>query len=245
MINFRDLGNVKNKDGKTVIPNHLFRSGELCGLSQQDKTYLEEDVRLKMIVDFRSAKERTESPDDTLANADYVPIDIMKDSKGNTASLDDVLKGLGSAEKRMENIYEELITTPSALEGYRQFLELLVEKANLPLIFHCFAGKDRTGVGAALILKMLDVPQEAILTDYLKTNTARKEANDEIINQMVATYQVFNRDDVETLLTVQPNFLAHAQQLMRENYGSFEGYVKNGLHLPADFSKEMKQLYLI
>lgn len=245
MINFRDLGNVQNNAGKTVVSGKLFRSGELCDLSPTDKHYLESELQLKRIVDFRSESERLEKPDDVVTGATYTTIDIMSSSNGNTASFEDLMNGKSSAEKRMENIYEELIISESALKGYQAFFEIVVEKANVPLVFHCFAGKDRTGIGAALILKMLDVPPEAIMADYLATNAARKKANDGIIQQILATYQVFDRGDLETLLTVQPSFLEYAQQLVQKHYGGFEGYLQNGLQLPKDFTREMQQLYLV
>lgn len=83
----------------------------------------------------------------------------------------------------MLNLYENLALDSVACQGYNQFIKLLLVP-NQPLIFHCFAGKDRTGVGAALFLKLLSVSDDQIMMNYLQTNQMRTVENKQILEKL-------------------------------------------------------------
>lgn len=144
----------------------------------------------------------------------------------------------------MLTTYEELALQKSAQNGYHQFLMTIVDDP-VPTAFHCFAGKDRTGVAAALILKSLGVSNDQILTDYLKTIEARKQENQEILDYLRDQLTSSQLKDVAVALTVQKSYLERYFSAIRQNYGDFDNYLINGLNLPSDFKSKMRQIYLV
>lgn len=246
LVNFRDIGNITTLDGQVVKSNFFLRSGEVVNLQESAVERLLNDYKLATIIDLRGEKETTERPDDTLTGVDYVNIDILKDVKGQGASFEDLLKGSGSADLGMLELYEELILTDGARRGYQEFLELIISNPQSPVLFHCFAGKDRTGLAAALILKSLNVSDKLIYEDYLKTNQMRKEANQLIINDLKEKGLTQEQlDEVLVMMNVDKRYLEHSFKVINQEYGNFENYVINGLKMPKDFFTEMKGAFLI
>lgn len=244
LVNFRDIGGIKTQDGKEVVTGKLFRSGEIVNLSEEDKKEFTETYGIKTIIDFRGEQEVVERPDDTLPGVSYLNIDIMRDSKGNTSSFDDLVEATQSSKEQMEKIYYDIVTTESGRHGYKEFLETIV-KDDEPIIFHCFAGKDRTGLGAALILGLLGVSEEDIKRDYLKTNEQRREANAQIVAELRAKGMTEEQlEEILVMMTVDLSYLEVARDAITENYGSLEDYVYNGLGVEPSVIAKLKQLYL-
>ncbi len=241
LVNFRDIGNIATQDGKRVKPNLFLRSGEVVNVHQSTVDRLLNEYKLETIIDLRGEKETTERPDDILTGVDYVNIDILKDVKGQGASFEDLLKGAGTADIGMLELYEELVLTDGARRGYQQFLELILNKPKSPILFHCFAGKDRTGMAAAIILKSLNVSDKLIFDDYLKTNEMRKEANQLIVNDLRSkglTEEQLN--EVLVMMNVDKRYLEHSFKIIDKEFGGFEQYITEGLRMPKDFFTEMK-----
>ncbi|MEG2937992.1 MAG: tyrosine-protein phosphatase [Vagococcus sp.] len=241
LVNFRDIGNIATQDGKRVKPNLFLRSGEVVNVHHSTVDQLLNEYKLETIIDLRGEKETTERPDDTLTGVDYVNIDILKDVKGQGASFEDLLKGAGTADIGMLELYEELVLTDGARRGYQQFLELILNKPKSPILFHCFAGKDRTGMAAAIILKSLNVSDKLIFDDYLKTNAMRKKANQLIVNDLRSkglTEEQLN--EVLVMMNVDKRYLEHSFKIIDKEFGGFEQYITEGLRMPKDFFTEMK-----
>jgi protein-tyrosine phosphatase len=166
--NFRDLGGYRAADGRTVKWGVLFRSGSMHELTANDYAYLEK-LGIRTVCDFRSAQERKSEPvawphpgtPNVLAD-DYDMMQANLLPKGDMRNLTPE-----QARQIMAGTYSSMLTT-FAGQYRRMFAELLAGHA--PLAFNCSAGKDRTGVAAALILTALGVPRETVIEDYLLTN---------------------------------------------------------------------------
>ena len=146
---------------------------------------LVENYQIKRIYDFRSAAETQERPDDSIQGTNYLHIDILADIQAQTASLEGMLKTVGSPDEAMDMAYKEMVLSNSGRKGYQTFLKTFKLSTGSYFI-SLFRGKDRTGIGAALILSALGVEHSYILEDYLKTNEQRKTANEQIIAQYQA-----------------------------------------------------------
>ncbi len=244
LVNFRDIGNFETIDGRKVKKGHFYRSAEVVKVSPADAAQLTNKYDVKRIFDFRSEKEVAERPDDQLTGVVYHHINVMKSAKGRTASLEDLETHAAHPDEAMLKIYEQLILSSGAQEGYQQFLTSILTDES-PLLFHCFAGKDRTGIGAAFILKALNVPDEAIYKDYLQTNIQRKTENDQIIQAYRKQHKV-NQQEIErlaTMLYVKAEYLNYAFSLIQEHFQTFENYLTEALKLPKSFSTDIKKLY--
>ena len=143
-------------------------SDDLHKLTEDDLNYLA-SIPLKSIVDFRGEEEQKFAPDKlpvSVVNEFKLPID-----PGNVISL----MGLTDLDStQMDSIMMRMnilfVTDKDFIGYYKEFFKLLQQEKNLPLLFHCSAGKDRTGMGAALILYALGVDEQTIMEDYLASN---------------------------------------------------------------------------
>ncbi|WEG72919.1 tyrosine-protein phosphatase [Vagococcus intermedius] len=245
LINFRDMGNIPTLDGKKVVEGKLFRSGEICGLTEKDQSLFTGKYGIKKIFDFRGDSEVVLKPDDSFSDVVYYQIDIMRDSLGKTAGFDSMMSEAEAADQHMLQIYRDLVLTSSSQEGYQLFLEEIA-KDNCPFIFHCFAGKDRTGFGAALLLSLLGVSEELIYEDYLETNRARKTANDQILEELrVKGLSESQLASISVMMYVKKDYLDESFQLITERYGNVINYIQNGLGISLETIEKIRALYLV
>lgn len=228
--NFRDLGGFKTKEGKYVKWGKIFRSDDLNNLTDSDLKYLA-NIPLVSIVDFRSEKEIKEAPD-------KLPSSVVKDyplsiTPGNLSSTDDI-KNLTPVQidSIMMAINTSFVTDSAYIEQYRTYFSLLQNEKDVPLMFHCSAGKDRTGMGAALVLFALGVDEETIFEDYLSSNRYLGNKYAKLIEE---------NPNMKSLFQVKTEFLKAGIDQMKKDHGSVENYLTNVLNV--DIPK-MREMYL-
>jgi protein-tyrosine phosphatase len=166
--NFRDLGGYRTTDGRTVKWGLLYRSGQMHDLTPADYATLQK-LGIRTVCDFRDTRERTTEP--TLWPAGQKPKILSDDYALDMSSLR--LPGDPATWTHEQVVGAMTATYPKLLDQFRgqyrrMFAELLA--GDVPLAFHCTAGKDRTGVAAALLLTALGVPRATIVDDYLLSN---------------------------------------------------------------------------
>ena len=165
--NFRDLGGYTGAGGKTVRWGMLFRSGTMTHLTPGDFAYLKR-IGLRTVADFRSVEERQVEP---VVWPQGGPTVLADDYK---IDLNPMTQSLAHPEVTEQHAVDVMTdgyrTIPYDLASQyrRMFAQLLA--GNAPLAFNCSAGKDRTGIAAALILTALGVSRDDVFKDYLLTN---------------------------------------------------------------------------
>ncbi|MDR1388378.1 MAG: tyrosine-protein phosphatase [Treponema sp.] len=174
VLNVRDLGGYPVVNGTAkVIRGVLYRGTELCPLSEQDRAELE-GRNIGTIVDFRSAEEKRAAPDGRLATVRQVaelPIDAgnlmgtINESRYSAGGGWIYAPSPEGATEEMLRLYTAL--PEEAVTAYRGLFSLISDVNNTPLLFHCSAGKDRTGLASALVLYALGASMETIFADYL------------------------------------------------------------------------------
>ncbi|MBY7145119.1 tyrosine-protein phosphatase [Virgibacillus sp. NKC19-3] len=247
LVNFRDLGGIATKDGKKIKRNKLLRAGQLVNLSDADKKELVQDHDLKLIIDFREQSEIDKEPDDEIEGVEYIPIDVLKSGRTNSIGKDNFSK-VGSIEQGdrwMISVYEQLVLDPIAQEGYRLFLHKVMEQEEGSVLFHCFAGKDRTGIAAALLLTILNVDRPVIMDDYLQTNTSRQEANKHILQDL----QKYNLNSESTkaikkVLGVDQAYLQQAFDAIEKEYNGMDHYLVNILQFGLSKQERVRKMML-
>ncbi|WP_326717626.1 tyrosine-protein phosphatase [Vagococcus jeotgali] len=244
IVNFRDLGGITTNDGTKVVHHQFLRSDEVVDVSEADKKALVDTYKLKVIVDFRSQSEVEQAKDDDIPGVKYEYIDILADVTGKGASMDALLNPEAGAVESMMKIYEELVMSESAQKGYSEFLKAFIDHPNETTLFHCYAGKDRTGVAAALILSSLNVSRKNIMEDYLKTNELRKGANEKLLKELkekgLPEAQI---KQASIMLDVDRKYLEHAFSTIEKHYGSVSNYFVKALKLNHGFEEQMQKLY--
>jgi len=249
--NLRDLGGYKTSDGATVAGKLVYRSSQLTDISEGDMKKLD-NLNLKTDLDLRTAQERNPNPDqlppgvndiwmNVLADANQAGLaqlnSLMKDPKAANAAL-----GGGKAEATFEASYRQFITLSSANKSYRELFLTLGDQKQLPALFHCTGGKDRTGWAAAAFLTLLGVPKETVMEDYLRTN-----------DNVLPTVQKANAAFIEAggdpsipsaVQGAKKEYLEAAFDEMTTKYGTIEQYFSEGLGIDASQQKALRDLYL-
>lgn len=243
ITNLRSLGGYRNVHQQVVKDGLIYRSGQLNQLTPAQKQYLATTLGITRIIDMRSADERHQFPDVTWPQVQYQVLDVLAQVMNNDASLQSMVSSTGAVHERMIQLYEQLALDPTARQSYRRFIQLLLIP-NQPLVFHCFAGKDRTGVGAALFLKIMAVSDEQIMADYLLTNQAREHANQQILATMASQLTPEQQRAVSQALLVDADYLSHYFEVIRAHYGTFSNYLQAGLELTTKECQQLRQLYL-
>ncbi|WP_300381178.1 tyrosine-protein phosphatase [Henriciella sp.] len=168
--NFRDLGGYETKDGRTVKWGKIYRSGVMDGLTDGDYAYLS-SLGIQVICDLRTAHERADEPTDWRAGeVDYLSFPDPESSgdMGFRAVFEKPDATPQMVSKSMADGYSDIAHEQAP--AYREMFDRLAA-GEIPLAFNCSAGKDRTGVGAALLLTALGVPRETVVADYALSET--------------------------------------------------------------------------
>lgn len=245
--NFRDLGGYPTRDGRMVRHGLLYRSASLQGLTPRDLRILAV-LSIQKIIDFRSEAERTRHPDRIPADPaiQLVNIPILDSSTAATNDLERGSRGL-----KLDGIDPAALLTTTNIElasqftpEYRQFAREVLEANGEPLLFHCAAGKDRTGFAAAILLRVLGVPQELILQDYLLSNRYYRQP---MRAELMLVGLLRGRETARVVagfVEVRPAFLAAAFDTIDRSFGSFEDYIHHGLCLTSHDVDSLKLAYL-
>ena len=225
--NLRDLGGLTTSDGHTVRTGQLFRSGHLCDLGDADRAIVK-SLGLRTIVDLRRPAEADVKPHPDLPSVDVVGISVSSDDNEfavvANAMLDPRAEPLGP--DHITNYFRTLVT--DHIDRYRPVFDLTTDPDRQPLLFNCTAGKDRTGVLAALILHCLGVPREAIVSEYLLS--ARQASLMALAGPLQASAkqrhgQVLSDDAVMMLLGVEATYIEAAFASIESQCGSVENYL--------------------
>lgn len=252
--NFRDMGGYRSIDGRKVKHGLFYRSDELTGLSEQDLVRLRE-LNIKTIFDYRDDYEAAGKPDPEVDHAALIRVPAIQEgqqAKMNFPSqpeggesgghmIEQLLKSgfLQSfrAEEMMMELYAKL---PIGNPSYKRLMALVQQPERLGLLHHCTAGKDRTGVGAALILLALGVPEETVMEDYMLTNVTMKAFNEKLLDRLAGRVEESVLRNMEELLGVREAFLEAALDSVKESYGHYDIYFAEEFGLTKTVRESLK-----
>ncbi|MFD0898686.1 tyrosine-protein phosphatase [Loigolactobacillus binensis] len=249
--NFRELGGYQNKAGQHIKYHKVLRSGMLATLNQADLTYLDQ-YGMRIDVDLRSADEVQKSPDKLPTNTVYKYLPVFDyDQTQNSETLHQLeAEYQGDPQRghqRMLKVYHNLIADQHAKQIYHQFFEILLANTNdgEATLFHCAAGKDRTGMAAVFFMTALGIDQQTIKTDYLLTNTIAAPHINARLAELKANQASANTiANIRSLLSVHAEYLATALQQIKAEAGDLNNYLHEGLKLSDHDLKELRQIYL-
>ncbi|WP_376698394.1 tyrosine-protein phosphatase [Listeria booriae] len=237
-FNFRDLGGYVNTAGKTVKWGKLYRSSLLTNITEKDKDTLEK-LGVSWICDLRSTSEIAAKPTPALAHIKnrHIPIGTAKNESTESQKID-IPDDHRVYEPLMGESYRVFVQSK---DGFREIFNDIIEKEEVPFLFHCTAGKDRTGVLGALLLKLLDIPENTILADYELTN----QYADNILGEMQGLVNAFSNSekkiDLENfrpMAEARPAYLEIAFDEMQKEYGSVDAYLEKGIGItPSEKAK--------
>jgi protein-tyrosine phosphatase len=244
--NFRDLGGYPLAQGMRLREGRLFRSDHLGRLTDADQSLLDQ-IGLRTVVDLRRQEER----DEILDRVDNPAVEqIWLPVSAEAADVVTLRRSLERGEMGPEEAVEFLrVANRQFVElfshVFSEFLYLLLDRSNYPLVFHCSAGKDRVGFAAAMTMFALGAEEETVMHDYLATNhiTANYvEGLVEGVMEMPVPGIELNADALRKLMQVERDYLGGALAIMRERHGSIDGFLEHGLDFGDDKRAQLVDL---
>jgi len=231
--NFRDVGGYPTAGGQRVKRGQVFRSDHLAGLTDADVARLQA-LGVRHSLDFRGTAECTTTPY-AIAGIERVPLTIEPTVIARMQAL--VAQGIVPTTEEtvelMRETYRDFVNRNA--DTFGRFLKHLLEQPS-PQVFHCTAGKDRTGFAAALLLSALGVDRATIEHDYLLTN------------------QLYKRDArlegqghphvMKVLWQVQPEFLQAAFEAVDAQHGGMSDYLHGAIGLSPQEVAELQRMLL-
>ncbi len=242
--NLRDLGGLSTTDGRTVRTGQLFRSGHLYDLEVSERATIN-TLDLRTIVDLRRPPEVAARPHPDLPGCEVVGISVSDDDNEfavvANAMVNPDAEPLGP--DHVTNYFRTLVT--DRLDRYRPVFEVVTDPDRLPLLFNCTAGKDRTGVVAAILLRILGVEEDTIMADYLLSNEIRRrwiESAEIDYRRRIAEHLGTSPDEVPenrmaslwALLYCRQEYLEAVLETAVDLWGTWTSFVGEGLGLTDD-----------
>lgn len=258
VINARELGGYIMPDGRRIKKGMLLRGATLHSASDEDISRLEQEFRLRTIVDFRMDVERLRQPNRKVDGADdfWLPAMDPKSTeefngfftKGGFGSMEEIVLGASKdpqVRKAAHEFYTSMVDNAYTQDIYARFMKLLVNTDEGAFYWHCTQGKDRTGLGAAFILAALGADRRLILQDYHISQEFYKETFERIAMQLLQ-----NGGDEEDLYVARTFIGANlhcfedALDLIDRKYGSMKAYLMNRLGVSTQDMECLRQRYL-
>tara|TARA_R110002110_G_scaffold91264_2_gene237535 strand:+ start:156101 stop:157042 length:942 start_codon:yes stop_codon:yes gene_type:complete len=246
--NFRDLGGYSTADGRTVKWGALYRSGTLAEASRSDLAALE-SLQLNSLIDFRSAIEKEEEPNKLPEAVPFAVVEIPTLDDGNKALVGEVMERIESGN------FEGFDANASMLEAnrqfadeftpqFRQFINTVMGARGEPVLWHCSAGKDRTGFAAAIVLRILGVPYDVIMQDYMASLEPALASR----QSQLTLLRLFKGQEaaghVAVMMGVEPDWLDAAFAEIDQRWGDFDTYVSEGLELSSEDIEQLRNTLL-
>jgi protein-tyrosine phosphatase len=214
-LNFRDLGGYPTADGRLVRLGRLFRSDALHLLTPADITRLRDELRIGTIVDLRSSGELNSEGRGPLGEEriafHHIPLFDGEQRRAERPPQDS-----------LADIY--VLMAQFAAEPIARVIRVLAE-SDAPAVYHCAAGKDRTGVISAVLLGLVGVDDELIVADYA-LSSANIDAIIERLNSAEGYREILSQLPPETMHAL-PRTMEGFLTQMRSRYGSMEGYARD------------------
>ncbi len=251
ITNLRELGGYAVPGGKKILSGHFYRSGSLAQVSEEDLRVLE-TLKLQMIVDLRTQQEIKSEPDVLPAGCEYYNYSgiVLTEAtvKGNM-DMQAILAltmeqgaQLPDLSEYMKGVYRNMALMSDA---FRKLFELIRQYPDKPLLFHCTHGKDRTGIGAALILLSLGASQETVMEDYLLSNLYRQEENNKLLKELSAHVQEEGKlENLKGVLEVRTEYLQTYMDTVQQEYGTWENYFEQSLGVTREDLQRMRERHL-
>ena len=245
--NFRDYGGWETADGQTVKTGLLWRSGQHVGASEADLAAVHA-LDIRTVIDLRGLSERERNPckrPDGFAGEVYY-------YEGETTSspphmdVDEATTTAQFARQRMMAVYTRMPRNPAMATMFSRYLTLLAEREGASLV-HCFAGKDRTGVAAMLLLHILGVDRERQMAEFLRTNEAptfEVLAAQSVPGIEARLGRTLDEEAVKALLEVHEDYLHTFWREVEQDHGSLDSWLENALGVDELLKDALRARYL-
>jgi protein-tyrosine phosphatase len=224
-----------------------------------DQHVLQEDCKLKTVIDLRDQLERNERPDIVVKGVEYYHIpmideETISDSPKSVLGIlqtNDMLKKVleydGDIESLIEQQYENFVKDQYSVKQCARFMDVLLHHENGAALWHCSFGKDRVGVVTALLLCALGVHRDVIREDFIRSNVCLAGELDYMLRYLEANRldSIANVNKVSALFRVKEEYLDRMFRTIYAEYGNVERFLRRGLYLNQKTVTDLQSKYLI
>ncbi|MCD7768832.1 MAG: tyrosine-protein phosphatase [Oscillospiraceae bacterium] len=233
------MGGLVRKDGAALRPGLLLRCGHLGRATDGDVSRLEE-MGVYAVVDFRDVSEREREPDRTVPGAKNLHLPVVVDL-GTLFGIPMSQVTAVQAHEEFQMLYRYMAESEESGSAYAAFFSCLLQAAGRPVLFHCTQGKDRTGVGAALLMTALGYDRAAVETEYMLTN--------QVMERRMAALRARKATEAELAMArevflVFPENIALYFRCLEEKYGSTRAYLEKVIGLGPAELRALERYYL-
>jgi protein-tyrosine phosphatase len=229
--NFRDLGGYRTADGRTIRRRAVFRSAHLGSLTGEDRVALV-GLGVRTIVDLRGINEAAETPH-LIDGVDCRVVGAHIEPQLGEKIRDAITDGSATPYLMMQFLTDHYRDYPRrCAPGFRTLFATLSDGTHRPLVFHCTAGKDRTGFASALLLTLLGVPWDTVMDDYLRTN--------ELWTGHIGRYPELDIDTRAAIVEARAPYLEAAFDVVAKDFGGPEIFAEKALGLDAAARERLK-----
>lgn len=224
VMNFRDIGGVITSRNGTVKEGIVFRSANPDKISSEDVKKLH-SLKIRTIIDLRAPHEVSRK---TIKIADTtrisLPLDFQKTTRERLLPVLRKKNPEAAITEISQSLYIEILDASASV--LREVIELLLLPDRSPVIIHCYAGKDRTGIISALLLLALGAGRDHIIADFMKSNDALISFfKRDIMRKKILSFGFFPAEAVLFAVTVRQNNIESVIDRVSGHYGGIEGYL--------------------
>lgn len=230
--NLRDYGGYAVSGGGRVKTGLLFRSGQHMEASDADLAVLH-SLDIRTVIDLRGVSEREGFP--CRRHPDFAAHVIAYDGETSNSPPHEGGGGVVTmtpqrARDRMLAVYTRMPVNPAMITMFTRYFNALDERDGGSLV-HCFAGKDRTGIAASLLLHVLGVHRDDVIAEFLRTNDApsRHVLERQSLPRMVEHYGAIEPEALHNLMGVLPEYIETYFAEVTRDYGSIDAYLAQRL----------------
>ncbi|EEH32984.2 hypothetical protein PAAG_04037 [Paracoccidioides lutzii Pb01] len=228
IANLRDLGGYAISPTCSVRRNYLFRCATLSDTTPEGASFLADKLGITTIYDFRSIIESERSPSVEIAGTTRHHVPVFRDQDASPERLALRYKDYASSvgPQGFMRAYAEILRAGSA-SAFRAVFEHIRDRSEEPLLFHCSAGKDRTGVCGALILRIAGVSDEVIGREYELSEAGLGELRQYFIDRLLV-HPAFggDRGSAERMVSAKAAAMMATLDWIDKRYNGAEGYLK-------------------
>ena len=258
IVNARDLGGIRIGN-KVVREGLLLRTAHLHDASPEDIRKLSEHYHLRRIFDFRSYPEATLQPDSPVPGAEYLQLptlDLSAEKETGDAMPEEMwvnldrhivrLSFMKLFQQKARDLYPSLILSEYSQLQYASFLNLILETPEGAVLWHCSQGKDRTGIGAALILGALGADRDTIVKDFDRSNDSYRP----LVEKLCADVEAAGggeeeKEVVRAFMGVSVRNFCRALDILEANWGSIPGYLEEQMDIDEQDLETLRARYLV
>lgn len=254
VANARELGGYQLPDGSRIRQGLLLRGGSLAKASDEDLRRMSDEYHVAKIFDFRTEIEVGHAPDREVQGASNIWMPAFDEKSMEMKDLALPSKAymnlgewlvINAADKRVQKVarkmYMEMVTNEFTQVQYAGFMQNILFTTEGAVFWHCSQGKDRTGLGSALILAALGADRDLIMKDFAISNEYYKNELDHYLPRVETEEE---KKVIQTFIGVNCEYFESALDLIDSTWGSMDNYLKGPICLGDDDIRTLRERYL-